>query len=161
MMKLETVNIKIPEGANVIIGQSHFIKTCEDIYEIIVNTNPAMKFGIAFSEASGKRLIRYEGNDQNLIDKAINELKKISAGHIFLIMLKDGYPINILPSIKQIPEVCRIFAATANILQVVVVETEQGRGVIGVVDGSSPLGVETEDDIKERREFIRMIGYKK
>ena len=160
-MKTEVVNIEIPDGTNIIIGQTHFIKTCEDIYETIVNTNPEMKFGIAFSEASAKRLIRFEGNDKELIDKAINELKKISAGHVFLIILKNGYPINILPSIKQIPEVCRIFAATANPLQVIVAETEQGRGIMGVIDGFTPLGVETEEDIKERREFLRKIGYKK
>ncbi len=160
-MKFEIINIEIPEGCNVILGHSHFIKTCEDIYEVIVNTNPGMKFGIAFSEASAKRLIRYEGNDKELIDMAVSQIKKISAGHTFIIFLKEGYPINILPAIKRVPEVCRIFTATANPLQVVVVETEQGRGVVGVIDGFTPLGVEKDEDIKERREFLRKIGYKK
>ncbi len=160
-MKFEIINIEIPEGCNVILGHSHFIKTCEDLYEVIVNTNPGMKFGIAFSEASAKRLIRYEGNDKELIDMAVSQIKKISAGHTFIIFLKEGYPINILPAIKRVPEVCRIFTATANPLQVVVVETEQGRGVVGVIDGFTPLGVEKDEDIKERREFLRKIGYKK
>ncbi|TRM89260.1 adenosine monophosphate-protein transferase [Sulfolobus sp. C3] len=160
-VKIDVVRIDIPEGTNVIIGQSHFIKTVEDFYETLSSSSPNLKFGIAFNEASGKRLIRYDGNDGDLIKLAIEQAKKIGAGHLFVIYLKNGYPINVLNRIKNTDEVVRIFAATANPLQVLVAETDQGRGVIGVVDGYTPLGVETESDIKERKEFLRKIGYKR
>ncbi|MDT7861677.1 MAG: adenosine-specific kinase [Saccharolobus sp.] len=160
-VKIDVVKIDIPEGTNVIIGQSHFIKTVEDLYETLSSSSPHIKFGIAFNEASGKRLIRYDGNDEDLIKLAIEQAKKIGAGHVFVIYLKNGYPINVLNRIKNVDEVVRIFAATANPLQVLVAETDQGRGIIGVIDGYTPLGVESESDIKERKEFLRKIGYKR
>ncbi|QGA54604.1 adenosine monophosphate-protein transferase [Sulfolobus sp. E5-1-F] len=160
-VKIDVIRIDIPEGTNVIIGQSHFIKTVEDLYETLSSSSPNLKFGIAFNEASGKRLVRYDGNDQELIKLAIENVKKIGAGHVFVIYLKNGYPINVLNRIKNVDEVVKIFAATANPLQVIVAETDQGRGVIGVVDGYTPLGVESETDIKERKEFLRKIGYKR
>lgn len=160
-VKIDVVKIDIPEGTNVIIGQSHFIKTVEDLYETLSSSSPHIKFGIAFNEASGKRLIRYDGNDGDLIKLAIEQAKKIGAGHVFVIYLKNGYPINVLNRIKNVDEVVRIFAATANPLQVLVAETDQGRGIIGVIDGFTPLGVESESDIKERKEFLRKIGYKR
>ncbi|BDB97313.1 adenosine-specific kinase [Saccharolobus caldissimus] len=160
-VKIDVVRIDIPEGTNVIIGQSHFIKTVEDLYETLSSSSPHIKFGIAFNEASGKRLIRYDGNDEDLIKLAIEQAKKIGAGHVFVIYLKNSYPINVLNRIKNVDEVVRIFAATANPLQVLVAETDQGRGIIGVIDGFTPLGVESESDIKERKEFLRKIGYKR
>jgi len=160
-VKIDVVKIDIPEGTNVIIGQLHFIKTVEDLYETLSSSSPHIKFGIAFNEASGKRLIRYDGNDEDLIKLAIEQAKKIGAGHVFVIYLKNGYPINVLNRIKNVDEVVRIFAATANPLQVLVAETDQGRGIIGVIDGYTPLGVESESDIKERKEFLRKIGYKR
>jgi adenosine/AMP kinase len=159
--KIEIVQIEIPKDTNVIIGQAHFIKTVEDLYEALMNSLPNIKFGIAFCEASGKRLIRYEGNDEELIKLAIEQAKKIGAGHTFVIYIKNAYPINVLKYIKEVPEVIRIFASTANPLQVIVAETEQGRGILGVIDGNSPLGIEDEENKKERYEFLRKIGYKK
>ncbi|WP_317896423.1 adenosine-specific kinase [Pyrofollis japonicus] len=161
LKKIDVVDIPIPEGANVIIGQSHFIKTLEDLYEALVTSVPNIRFGIAFCEASQKRLIRYEGNDEELKNYAIEAAKRIAAGHVFVIYIRNAWPINVLNAIKHVQEVVRIYAATANPLQVLVAETDQGRGVIGVVDGYTPLGVETEDDIAERRAFLRKIGYKK
>ncbi len=158
---LEVVDIPIPEGCNVIVGQAHFIKTLEDIYEALVSSVPGIRFGLAFCEASGKRLIRYEGNDEELVKVAVETAKKVAAGHFFVIYLRNAWPINVLNALKHVPEVVRIFAATANPLQVIVAETGQGRGVLGVVDGFTPLGVETEADIRERRRFLREIGYKK
>lgn len=161
-MNIEVVQVNIPEGANVIIGHSHFIKTVEDLYEVVVTTNPNIKFGLAFNEASGPCLVRYEGNDQELIDVAIDNAKRIGAGHLFVLVIKDGYPINILNQIKSVQEVCRIFAATANPLQVLVVQTDQGRGVVGVVDGFAVKGVESEKDREWRHNFLRQITkYKK
>ncbi len=160
-VKIDVVRIDIPEGTNVIIGQSHFIKTVEDLYEALATSSPHLKFGIAFNEASGKRLIRTDGNDQELIKLAVEQAKKIGAGHTFVIYIKNGYPINVLNTIKNVQEVVRIFAATANPLQVLVAETDQGRGIIGVVDGFTPLGVETEEDVKERKELLRKFGYKR
>lgn len=159
-MEFKVVDIRIPENSNIIIGQSHFIKTVEDLYEIFKTHLPSAKFGIAFSEASGPCLIRKEGNDNDLISAAVENSKNIACGHTFVILMKDSYPINILNAIKQCQEVANIFCATANPLQVVVAETEKGRGIIGVIDGSPPKGVESEDDIKKRKDFLRMIGYK-
>ena len=161
MIKLDVVKIDIPEGTNVIIGHSNFIKTVEDLYETLASSSPSLKFGIAFSEASGKRLIRYDGNDEELTKLAIENCRRISAGHTFVIYIRNGYPINVLNRIKAVEEVVRIHAATANPLQVVVAETEQGRGVLGVIDGMTPLGVESESDIKERKEILRKFGYKR
>jgi adenosine/AMP kinase len=159
-LKFEVIPISIPEGCNVILGQSHFIKTVEDLYEVLATSSTCIKFGLAFCEASGKRLVRSAGNDEELKAKAEEEALKIGAGHVFVIFIKDAYPINVLNSIKNVAEVCNIYCATANPLQVVVVESEQGRGIIGVIDGQPPVGVEKEEDVKERKEFLRNIGYK-
>lgn len=159
-MEIKTVRIDIPEGCNIILGQTHFIKTIEDLYEIIVTTVPRARFGVAFTEASGPCLIRKEGNDEELIDNCVRTLLSLGAGHVFCIYLKDAFPINILNQIKNCPEVCRIFCATANPLEVIVASTEQGSGVIGVIDGYSPKGVETVEDRNNRKEFLRKIGYK-
>lgn len=160
-MELLTVKLEIPEGANVIIGQTHFIKSVEDLYEAIVNTSPGIRFGIAFNESSGPCLIRKDGNDEQLIQKAVETARNIGAGHIFVIFMKEGFPIQVLPSIRDTREVCRIFCATANPLEVVVCQTEQGRGVIGVVDGFSPKGVESDSDVEERIELLQKFGYKR
>lgn len=160
-INFDVIDVPIPHGCNVIIGQSHFIKTVEDIYEVLVTSVPGIKFGLAFNEASGKRLIRYEGNDDELVKLAIDVAKKISAGHIFVLYIKNAWPINILNALKNVQEVVRIYAATANPLQIVVMETNQGRGVVGVVDGYTPLGIESDEDKKERYQFLRKIGYKK
>ncbi len=160
-LKLEVINVPIPKGANVIIGQSHFIKTVEDLYEALVTSVPGIKFGLAFNEASGKRLVRYDGNDEELVRYAIEAAKAIGAGHVFVLYIRDAWPINVLNTIKHVQEVVRIFVATANPVQVIVAETDQGRAVIGVVDGFTPLGIETEEDKRERHEFLRKIGYKK
>lgn len=154
------VSLDMPKDANVILGHAHFIKTAEDLYEAMIESAPHIKFGIAFCEASGPRLVRAEGNDKELADKAAEEIQKIGAGHTFLIFLKEGFPINVLNAIKNVSEVCRVYAATANPLQIVVAESEQGRGILGVIDGSSPAGVETEEDSEKRYEFLREIGYK-
>ncbi len=159
-MELTTVRVEIPEGCNVILGQTHFIKTAEDLYEIIATTVPQAKFGIAFTEASGPCLIRTEGNDAGLIASCTRTLQTLGAGHVFCIYLKDAFPVNILTQIKNCPEVCRVFCATANPLEVVVAATEQGRGIAGVIDGFAPKGVETDADKSQRRGFLRKIGYK-
>ena len=159
-MEIKTVAIEIPEGANIIIGQTHFIKTAEDLYEAMVNAVPGIKFGVAFCEASGPCLVRAEGNDRALKEIAIRNVSNIAAGHTFVILIRDAFPVNVLNSIKACPEVCSIFCATANPVQVVVAETELGRGILGVIDGYSPKGVETEKDIQNRKEFLRKIGYK-
>ena len=159
-MELKTIKMEFPEDANIIIGQSHFIKTTEDLYEVMVNAVPGIKFGLAFNEASGPCLIRAEGNDQELKSLAIKNVKVIGAGHIFVIILKDAFPINILNSIKNCPEICTIFCATANQVEVIIAQTDLGRGVLGVIDGYSPKGVETNKDVQERKEFLRKIGYK-
>jgi len=160
-VKIFAIPIKIPEGANVIIGRSHFIKTVEDIYESLVTSVPGIKFGLAFNEASGKRLVRYEGNDEELVKAAIEAALSIGAGHTFVLFIRGAYPINILNQLKMVQEVVSLYVATGNPVQVIVAETDQGRAVIGVVDGYTPLGVEGEEDKKERREFLRKIGYKK
>jgi len=160
-MQLTTVRLEIPEGANLILGQTHFIKSVEDLYEALVNTVPQMKFGIAFNEASGPCLTRVEGNDEAFKAVAVRNAQALAAGHTFVIVMRDGYPINVLGRIKDVPEVCSIFCATANPVEVVVAQGEAGRGVLGVIDGSSPKGVETEADAQARREFLRKIGYKR
>ncbi len=159
-MEFEAISLEIPEGCNIILGQTHFIKTIEDLYEIIVTSVPQARFGVAFTEASGPCLVRREGNDQALIDACVKNLLRIGAGHVFCILLRDAYPINILNQIKNCQEVCRVFCATANPVEVVVVRTGQGGAVIGVVDGFGPKGVESEEDIRHRKEFLRKIGYK-
>ena len=162
-MKLEMHALKIeyPDGCNIIIGQTHFIKTAEDLYEAIATTVPQARFGIAFSEASGPCLIRTEGNDDELIGGCLKVLQAIGAGHVFCILLRDAYPINILNQVKNCPEVCRVYCATANPLQVIVASTSQGWGIIGIIDGFPPKGVETDEDRRERRELLRRIGYKR
>jgi adenosine/AMP kinase len=160
-MELKTVRLSIPENGNIIFGQSHFIKTVEDLYEAIVNTAPQMKFGIAFCEASGACLIRAEGNDEELKRIAIGNAQAVAAGHTFIICLREGYPINILAAVRNVPEVVRIFCATANPVEAVVAETEQGRGVLGVIDGFPPKGVEGPADIEWRHSLLRKIGYKR
>ena len=160
-MELKAIRVEMPDDGNIIIGHSHFIKTVEDLYEAIVNTVPQMKFGIAFNEASGPCLIRVDGNDDALKSLATRNAQAIAAGHTFVIVLRDGYPINILSRVREIPEVCTIHCATANPVEVIVAETEQGRGVLGVVDGSSPKGIESEEEAKKRHGFLRMIGYKR
>ena len=161
MVKLDVVKIEIPKECNVIVGQAHFIKTVEDLYEALVNSVPGIKFGLAFNEASGKRLVRVDGNDKELMELAAEYAKVVGAGHFFIIFIKNAYPINVLKYIKEVPEVVRIFAATANPLEIIIAETKQGRGVIGVVDGHTPLGIEKDEDVKERKEFLRKIGYKR
>jgi adenosine/AMP kinase len=160
-MELKLVPLTVPEGGNLILGQTHFIKTVEDIYEAIVNTVPQMKFGVAFNEASGPCLIRVDGNDDELKALAAGNAAALAAGHIFVVAMRDGYPINILTRLKDVPEVCTIFCATANPVEAVVAESEQGRGVLGVIDGFVPKGVETAEDAEKRRGFLRMIGYKR
>ena len=158
---MEFVKVERPADANVIIGQSHFIKTAEDLYEAMVNSVPGAKFGVAFCEASGPRLVRVEGNDPELRSCAAKNAMRIGAGHSFIIVMRDCYPVSVLRSIKDVPEVCNIFCATANDLEVVVASNERGRGIVGVIDGQTPLGVETDEKVKERREFLRKIGYKR
>jgi adenosine/AMP kinase len=160
-LQLTSVKVEFPESANVIIGQTHFIKTAEDIYEAIVGTVPQAKFGIAFCEASGPCLVRVEGNDDRLKKVAEENAMRIGAGHTFVVVLEGAYPINILNRIKDVQEVCGIFCATANPVDVIVAENERGRGVLGVIDGERPKGVETEDDAQDRKAFLRKIGYKR
>ncbi|MEO7141910.1 MAG: adenosine-specific kinase [Bryobacteraceae bacterium] len=160
-MELKSVRLEIPEGGNLIVGQSHFIKTVEDVYEAIVNTVPQMKFGVAFNEASGACLTRVDGNDEALKSLATRNATALAAGHTFVVALTEGYPINILKRIQDLPEVCAIFCATANPVEMIVAETEQGRGVLGVVDGSMPKGVETVADAEWRHGLLRKIGYKR
>ncbi|HHF98282.1 MAG TPA: hypothetical protein ENL39_02195 [Candidatus Aerophobetes bacterium] len=159
-MEFKVVNMEIPDGANIILGQTHFIKTAEDLYEIMASSSPDVKFGIAFCEASGPCLVRAEGNDEKLKKVAVKNASLLSCGHVFVILLKDAFPINVLNAVKMCPEVCSIFCATANPVQVIVAETEQGRGVMGVIDGFSSKGVEKEEDIKARKRLLRDIGYK-
>ena len=160
-METEGVPVEIPADCNVIIGQSHFIKTAEDLYEAMVNSSPSAKFGVAFCEASGPRLVRVEGNDEELKRVAAKNAMRIGAGHTFVVLLKNAFPVNVLGAIKAVPEVCSIFCATANELQVIIAKDGNGRGVIGVIDGKSPMGVENDANVKERREFLRKIGYKR
>lgn len=159
-MEIKVVKIEKPEDMNFILGQAHFIKTVEDIHETIVSTAPHLKFGLAFCESSGPALVRFSGNDETLIELAKKNALNISAGHCFLIFMENGYPINILNAIKNVPEVCRIFCATANPAEVIIAETETGRGILGVIDGVKTRGVEADEDIRKRRELLRKIGYK-
>lgn len=159
-MELSLVELEKPAEVNLILGQSHFIKTVEDIHEAMVNSVPGVKFGLAFCESSGPCLVRASGNDEELVELAQKNALALAAGHSFLLLMREAYPINVLNAIKRVPEVCTIFCATANNVQAVVVETEQGRGVLGVIDGSRSAGVETPEDVEERKGFLRKIGYK-
>lgn len=160
MLEFKAVPIRKPDEVNLIFGQSHFIKTVEDIYETLVSCAPGIKFGFAFCESSGACKVRAEGNDQELKDLAAQNALQIGAGHSFLIFLRNAFPINVLNAVKNIPEVCQIFCATANPVEVVIAESEHGRGVLGVIDGAKPKGIETDADIAWRKEFLRKIGYK-
>lgn len=160
-MELTLVPIALPEGANVIIGQSHFIKTVEDLYEVMATTVPQAAFGLAFNEASGARLVRTDGNDEGLTQAAVTAALALGTGHVFVLFMSHAFPINVLERIKSCPEVCRVFCATANPLQIVVAESEQGRGILGVIDGASPAGVEQAADREWRRDLLRTIGYKR
>ena len=160
-MEIATVRIDPPQGTNVIVGQTHFIKTVEDLYEIVVSSVPGARFGVAFCEASGPCLIRTEGNDEELRGAAIGAAREVAAGHTFYLFLRDAFPINILGQIKACMEVCAVFCATANTLEVVVARTEQGSGILGIIDGNSPKGVESEADVEQRKKFLRVIGYKR
>lgn len=157
---ISVVGVEVPEGVNLIFGQAHFIKTVEDLYEALVGSSPHLRFGLAFCEASGARLVRRAGNDPELVELAVRHALAIGAGHSFLVLLREGFPVNVLNQVKAVPEVCRVYCATANPVQVLVAETDQGRGVLGVVDGWAPLGVEDENDERDRRALLRDIGYK-
>jgi hypothetical protein len=159
-LEFKTVKIDPPKDGNIILGMAHFIKTAEDLYEAMVNSVPNIKFGIGFCESSGPCLVRHEGNDEELRRLAAQKALEIGCGHSFLIYIKNAYPLNVLDKIKKVPEVCTVFAATANPLEVIIAETAQGRGIVGVVDGAKSKGIETDTDIKERRQFLRKIGYK-
>ncbi|MFH1686722.1 MAG: adenosine-specific kinase [bacterium] len=160
-LKIKMVRVDIEEGLNVIFGMSHFIKTVEDVYETLIESGPALKFGVAFCEASQKRLVRWDGNDQDMIDLATKAAFDIGCGHSFIVFMKDGFPISVLNRIKNVSEVCRIFCATANPLEVIIAESPQGRGVLGVIDGETPLAIEEDDDRAERMDFLRAINYKR
>ena len=159
-MDIQSVTIEKPEDMNFILGQSHFIKTIEDVYEAMINAVPGVKFGVAFCEASGPCLVRYTGTDDELVELAKTNAMRLSAGHCFILFMKEIFPINVLKTIQSVPEVCRIFCATANPTQVLIAETEQGRGILGVVDGFASKGIETEEDIAARKQLLRTFGYK-
>jgi adenosine/AMP kinase len=159
-MELETIKVDVPNDCNVILGMAHFIKTVEDLYEALINAVPNIRFGIGFCESSGPCLVRHEGNDEELRQMAARKAFEIGCGHSFIIYLKNAFPINVLDKLKNVPEVCAIHAATANPLEVIVAQTEQGRGIIGVIDGLASKDIETQEDAKKRREFLRKIGYK-
>ena len=159
-MEFKTVRIQPPENCNIIFGQAHFIKTIEDLYEAIVASVPAAKFGVAFCESSGPCLVRHDGTDPELRNMAAKKALEIGCGHSFIIFLKNAYPINVLDKVKKSDEVCAVYAATANPLEIIIAETEQGRGIVGVVDGLKSKGIETEQDVKARKAFLRKIGYK-
>jgi uncharacterized protein len=160
MVSFEVVTIDKPDGMNVILGQAHFIKTVEDLHETLAGASPHLRFGLGFCEASAARLVRRSGNDQELAELAARNALAIGAGHAFVVLLKDGFPINVLNQVKAVPEVCGIYCATANDVGVLVAVTERGRGIAGVIDGSPPVGVETEADVAERHQLLRDIGYK-
>ncbi|MDG6924293.1 MAG: adenosine-specific kinase [Nitrososphaerota archaeon] len=159
-MEIKLVKIDVPENLNVIVAQSHFIKTAEDVYEALTNSVPGIKFGLAFCESSGPRLIRCEGTEEELKKLAAKNAAAIGAGHSLVIYLRESYPVNVLNALKSVPEICSVYCATANPIEVIITESEQGRGILGVIDGKSPLGVESENDVKMRRSFLRKIGYK-
>jgi len=159
-LEYKTVRIEAREGCNTILGMAHFIKTVEDLYEALVNAVPGIKFGVGFCESSGPCLVRHEGTDEELRQMAAKTALEIGCGHSFIILLRNAFPINVLDKIKKVPEVCTIYAATANPLEIIIAETEQGRGITGVVDGARSKGIETAQDIKERKQFLRKIGYK-
>jgi adenosine/AMP kinase len=159
-MELKVVKMETPEGCNLILGQSHFIKTVEDVYEAMTTSTPGVKFGLAFCESSGDRLVRVEGNDEELKKTAASNALNLGCGHSFVVLMREAYPINVLNQLKVVPEVCNIHAATANPLEVIVAETEQGRGVLGVIDGQKPLGVEDEEGVEWRKGILRKFGYK-
>jgi uncharacterized protein len=161
MLQIEAVRMELPADANIIVGQSHFIKTVEDLYEAVATTVPQAKFGLAFNESSGACLTRSEGNDQTLLDVAVRNAQALGCGHTFVLVLQNAYPINVMSAIRNAPEVCSIFCATANPVEVVVAQSEQGRGVLGVIDGSSPKGIEGQADIAWRHDLLRKIGYKR
>jgi len=159
-MELQTVKIEKPDQVNIILGQSHFIRTVEDLHEALVTSVPGVKFGLAFCESSGDRLVRHSGTDEALRQLAAKNIKAIGAGHVFLVMLGNAFPIHVLRAVREVPEVCRIFCATANPVEVLVAQTEQGRGVLGVIDGEPPLGIEGPAEIEKRQAFLRQIGLK-
>jgi adenosine/AMP kinase len=159
-MEVEVVRIDKPEDMNVIIGQAHFIKTIEDVHEALAGANPQLRFGVAFCEASGPCLIRWSGNDDRLVELATRNARTVAAGHSFVVLLENGYPVNVLNALKQVPEVCSIFCATANPVEVIVGRTGLGRGIVGVIDGLAPRGVQTETDVADRKRLLRAIGYK-
>jgi len=159
-MKTKVVKIEMPKDANAIIGQAHFVKTVEDIYEALVNSVPNIKFGIGFCEASGPCLVRCEGNDDGLKKIAAKNALDIGAGHSFIVIMQNAYPINVLKAIKDVPEVCSIYCATANSVEIIISETEQGKGILGVVDGSAPKGIEDKEEVNKRKELLRKTGYK-
>jgi adenosine/AMP kinase len=161
MLEMKSVRMEFPADANIIVGQSHFIKTVEDLYEAVTSTVPQAKFGLAFNESSGACLTRLEGNDQGLRDIAVRNAQALACGHTFVLVLENAYPINVLNAIRNVPEVCAIFCATANPVEIIVAQSEQGRGVLGVIDGSSPKGVEGPADITWRHDLLRKIGYKR
>jgi adenosine/AMP kinase len=157
---LSIVPVEKPEELNLILGQAHFIKTVEDLYEALAGSSPHLRFGLAFCESSGPRLVRRAGNDDELVELAARNAVAIGAGHSFIVFLREGFPVNVLNQVKQVPEVCRVYCATANPVQVVIAETSQGRAILGVVDGASPVGVESEEDAASRHDLLRAIGYK-
>jgi uncharacterized protein len=159
-IELQLIPVDKPEELNLILGQSHFIKTVEDLHEALAGSVPGLRFGIAFCESSGPRLVRRSGNDRELVELAVRNALSIGAGHSFIVFLREGFPVNVLGQVKAVPEVCRIYCATANPVQVIVAETAAGRGILGVVDGGSPLGVENETDVAARKQLLREIGYK-
>jgi uncharacterized protein len=161
MLEMQTVRMQVPDDTNIIIGQSHFIKTVEDLYEAVATTVPQAKFGLAFNESSGACLTRSEGNDRTLRDVAVQNAQALACGHTFVLLLQNAYPINVLNAIRNVPEVCSVFCATANAVEIIVAQTEQGRGVLGVIDGSSPKGVESQSDVAWRHDLLRKIGYKR
>jgi len=159
-MNLETVSVSKPDDVNVILGQAHFIKTVDDLHEVLVQTAPSARFGLAFCESSGQRLVRRSGNDPELVRLAVDHARTIGAGHSFIVLLRDTFPVSVLNAIKGVPEVCRVFCATANPVQVLIASTELGRGIVGVIDGGTPLGIESDADVDARRTLLRKLGYK-
>ena len=161
MLEITVVRMEVPQDANIIVGQAHFIKTVEDLYEAVATAVPQAKFGLAFNESSGECLTRSDGNDQSLQLAAVHNAQSLGCGHAFVLLLQNAYPINVLDAVRSVPEVCSIFCATANAVEIIVAESEQGRGVLGVIDGNSPKGVESESDVAWRHELLRKIGYKR